>query len=366
MIILHYIPSIDESSGGLGAYMQKMSRDLGLLTDLHVVTHHTKNELKLENTTIHYMGQGWLPWNSTKDEFLSILNKVKPDIFHANSCWLPIPSFTVIWAKKNGYKVIYTPHGMLEPYAIARRYWKKLPAILLFQKRSIALCDLLHATSIMEKENLINLKWNNNVEVIPNCVRIDEIMVKNSWKLTKNILFLSRVHPKKGIDLLIKAVVQLKDHFTDYTIKIVGPGDEFYINKLKLFALKNGVGDIFEFLGPVFGNEKWQLFQSSDLFILPSHSENFGIVVPEALASGTPVITTLNTPWRELNDLNCGWCVELGIDPLADAISDFFKCSEKKLEKMGKIGRKLVEDKYSSKTIAKHFVNMYKGQKISS
>ena len=158
MKILQYIPTIDENSGGLGAYMQLLSRDLGVLIELHVLTHHTDDERKLENATIHYMGEAWLPWNSTKNEFLTILNAVKPDVYHTNGCWFPLTSLTVKWAKNIGYKVIYTPHGMLEPYAIARHYWtKKLPAILLFQKRGVAVCDLVHATSDTEKENLVNL-----------------------------------------------------------------------------------------------------------------------------------------------------------------------------------------------------------------
>ena len=81
MKILQYIPSIDEHSGGLGAYMQLLARDLGVLVELHVLTHHTNNERKLENCVIHFMGEGWLPWNSAKNEFLIILNDIKPDLF---------------------------------------------------------------------------------------------------------------------------------------------------------------------------------------------------------------------------------------------------------------------------------------------
>lgn len=360
MRILQYIPTIDENSGGLGAYMQLLTRDLGALIELHILTHHTNNERKLENCTIHYIGEGWLPWNSEKGEFLSILKEINPDIYHTNSCWLPLTALTAMWAKDAGYKVIYTTHGMLEPYAINRHYWtKKLPAILLFQKKGIAICDLVHATADTEKQNLINLGWNKNVHVIANCVQIDEITMKTSWKSNKNILFLSRVHPKKGINFLIEAIAQLKDEIAEYTITIAGPGEDFYVADLKALAQKYDVVDMFDFVGPVFGSGKWPFYQKADLFVLPTYSENFGIVVTEALASGTPVISTFGTPWIELNDLNCGWCVETGTDPLVSALLKFLKCSEANLELMGRTGRKLVEDKYASTTVAKQFVEMY-------
>ena len=99
MKVLHYIPSIDENSGGVGAYMALLARDLGKLCDLHVLTHPSENELKLDNCTIHYMPYRYLPWNNCKKEFLQILNEVRPQVFHSNCCWLPVSALTVMWAK---------------------------------------------------------------------------------------------------------------------------------------------------------------------------------------------------------------------------------------------------------------------------
>ena len=187
---------------------------------------------------------------------------------------------TAQWAKSFGYKVVYTPHGMLEPYAIKRHYWtKKLPAILLFQKKGLKVADLIHATADTEKNNLIRLGWNKNVHVIVNCVQVDEIKMKTSWRRTKNVLFLSRVHPKKGVNFLIEAVAQLKNEFADYTFTIAGPGENAYIQELKGLSEKCGVVDMFNFIGPVYGNAKWPLYRKADLFVLPTYSENFGIVV---------------------------------------------------------------------------------------
>lgn len=353
------MPTIDENSGGLGGYMQLITRDLGKFVEFHVLTHHSSNERKLENCTIHYMSNGWLPWNSTKSEFLQLLYDIKPDVYHSNSCWVPLTALTAVWAKNAGFKVVYTPHGMLEPWALNNNKYKKQIASFLFQRKGIEVSDLVHATADTEKNNLLNLNWNKNICIVPNCVQIDEIELKTSWSRNKNILFLSRVHPKKGINFLIEAVAQLKNEFVGYTFTIAGPGEESYIQELKTLAKKNGVSDMFEFVGSVFGNAKWPLYRRADLFVLPTYSENFGIVIPEALASGTPVITTFGTPWVELNELNCGWCVEIGTLPLVDALKKYLLCSDSDLEQMGRRGRKLVEDKYASDSVARQFVTMY-------
>lgn len=359
MKILHYIPSIDKTSGGVGAYMQLLARNLGKLCELYVLTHKSDNELVLENCMLHYIPYKWLPWNNCKKEFLSILDDIHPDVFHTNCCWMPVSALTAIWAKSIGYKVVYTPHGMLEPYALKRHIYKKLPAKWLFQRRGISVCDLIHATAATERDNLIKLGWNKNIRIIPNCVQIDDITMKTSWTRKKNILFLSRVHPKKGVNFLIEAVAQLKDMLTGYTIIIAGAGENSYICELKSLAGKLGVLDMFVFIGPIFGDAKWKLYRDADVFVLPTYSENFGIVVPEALASGTPVITTYGTPWSELNNLQCGWCTEVGTKPLIGALEQFLSTSDADLEQMGKVGRIHVEKTYGSVSVSECFVDMY-------
>lgn len=364
--LLHYIPSIDETSGGVGAYMQLLTRDLGKLCDLHVLTHQSTNERHLQGCTLHYIDNKWLPWDNCKKDFLCLLDEVKPDVVHVNCCWMPLSSMIVFWAKERGLRVVYTPHGMLMSRIVRRNYWtRKLPAIILYQRRAIQLSDTIHATAEGEKQDILSLGWNKNIHIIGNCINVDDITMKSSWKKRNVILFLGRVHFHKGIRYLIEAVAKLKDQIDGYVVKIAGPGDETYVNELKSLAQKLGVADQVQFIGSVFGKDKFDLYREADLFVLPTHSENFGIVVTEALACGTPVVTTKGAPWAELESHHCGWWTEIGADPTAEALKSFLSLSESDLELMGRNGRALVEERYSCQKIAQEFMTLYSSLSFS-
>lgn len=165
---------------------------------------------------------------------------------------------------------------------------------------------------------------------------------------------------KKGINFLIEAIANLKKELQDYKINIAGEGDEAYINELKQLTIKLDIANLIHFTGGVYGDQKWELFRRTDLFILPTYSENFGIVVAEALACGTPVITTQGTPWQELESYHCGWWTEIGTEATTKALKEFLQCTEGQLEQMGRNGRKLIEEKYSSQKMAHDMVNLYR------
>ena len=243
-----------------------------------------------------------------------------------------------------------------------RNYWvKKLPALILYQKRAICKVDYIHATAESEKENLFQLGYNDKIKVIPNAVNVDSIIVKNLWKRTKTILFLSRIHEKKGINFLIEAASILKKELDGYQIVIAGEGDAAYIDTLKQMTWQVGVQNIISFAGGVYGEEKWQLFRKADVFVLPTFSENFGIAIAEALASGTPVITTKGTPWADLVKYKCGWHTEIGTLPTVNALKEFLQLDEMTLESMGRNGRRLMEEKYSTQSMANEMMELYRG-----
>lgn len=358
MKVIHYIPSIDRASGGTTAYMQLLAGKLGQLVELHVVSHGSANPVELGNCQVNYISR--LLSGRMKREWQALIEEIKPDVVHINCCWMPGCAFAQKWAQQMGVKVVLSPHGMLEPWIMARHYWtRKLPALLLYQKRAVVEADRLHATAESEKQNLMKLGYNNRISVIANGIDVDNVEMKHSWKRNREILFLSRVHVKKGINFLIEAVAALKNELDGYCVNIAGEGEESYVNELRQLAVRFGVEDMVKFTGGVYGDSKWELFRHADVFVLPTHSENFGIVVAEALACGTPVITTKGTPWQELETNGCGWWTEIGTEALIAALRKFLALSDGDIERMGRNGRKLIENKYSSRKMAEDMVRMY-------
>lgn len=359
MKIIHYIPTIDRNWGGTTAYMQLLGNELGKLCELHIFTHASENPVEIRNCQIHNL-PSWKHPGTMKQEFTRLMNQIQPEVFHVNGCWMPGCALTQKWAQEMGIKAVLTPHGMLEPWILARHYWtRKVPALLLYQKAAVKKADYLHATADSEKENLLKLGYNPRIEVIPNGIEVENIVLKKDWERKKRILFLSRIHVKKGIEFLLEATALLKDKLDGYVIEIAGEGEQEYIARLKQKATELHIESLVQFCGGVYGDRKWKLFQEADVFVLPTYSENFGIVVAEALACGTPVITTKGTPWEELESTHCGWWTGIGTQPTADALNKSLQLSVEELETMGRNGRKLVEEKYSSRKMAEDMVNLY-------
>lgn len=363
MIVLHYIPSIDRSSGGVGSYLKLLAHSLGKMTELHIVTHHSENELVIENCEIHYIDHGLRNLLKARRQFFALLDEIKPDIVHVNSCWEPLSSFTVFWAKSLGYTTVITPHGMLEPWVLAKNHFKKkVPAMLLYQRRALKMADSLIATAESERRNLLDFGYNKTVQLVPNGVVVDDIKLKCCWKRTKTILYLGLLRPNKGAGVLLDSLSHIKAKLDGYKVIIAGPDPEGYLSILKSKSEEYGLDDIVSFPGGVFDDEKWKLYKEADIFVLPTLNENFGIVIAEALLCGTPVITCKGAPWQGLVDNLCGWWVDRSSRNVANAILESLNCSEAKLEEMGRRGREYVISNFSSDTVAKKMLAVYLSQ----
>lgn len=361
MKIVHYIPSIDRTAGGTSTYMQVLAKGLGEIAEVHIITHASENPLVMENCTVHYV-HNYQPlsysWNTS---IAFLLDEIKPDIVHVNCCWLPACAAVQRIAQKRGYKVVLTPHGMLEPWIIKRHYWtRKVPALWLYQKAAVQRADCVQATAESERDNLLKLGYNSNIKVVRLGIDAESIEMKRSWKKSRQILFISRVHVKKGINFLVEAADVLRNELQGYKILVAGEGDADYVEAMKRMICDRGLQDIVQLIGGVYGDEKWRLFQTSDFFVLPTHSENFGLAIAESLASGTPVITTVGTPWSDLNSSEAGAWIEIGTEPLVETLRRFLSLSEDELETMGRNGRRLIETKYSAHVMAEQMMEVYK------
>lgn len=360
MKIIHFIGSIDKNAGGTATYIQLLSGELVRYADLVVITSVTSNPLKLKGVKVYELDLGLFRWWSLKREFGQILKNEKPDMVHINGIWDPQNWLFQQVCMEQRIKIVLSPHGMLEPYILNRNFLKKRIALALYQKKAILSADYLHATASAELNQIRKLGFASPAQIIPNGIDVSEIIQKSeldSSETEKNILFLSRIHPKKGIEILIEAINILNDPRVEITI--AGEGEDAYIEKLKNLCIEKEVDHLFNFVGGVYGRQKWELFAQADLFVLPTYSENFGIVIIEALAAGVPVITTKGTPWKELEIHECGWWIDLNVENLVYSIKESINISREELIAMGKRGRILVEERYDNKIVAKELFELY-------
>lgn len=280
-------------------------------------------------------------------------------IIHDNGIWLPYSGLLFDIAQRTEAKILTSTRGMLEPWALEYGRIRKNIAWNLYQKKRLMKNDLLHATSWEEKQNLRNLGFTQPIAVIPNGTEIPDLneIPRSSGSGKKKVLFLSRIHPKKGLINLVQAIDLIKPE--NWEVLIAGYDEGGHQEVVREAVNQAGLNDYFKFLGPIDDQEKWQLYRSVDLFILPSYSENFGMVIAEALAAEIPVITTKGTPWRDLFDYNCGWWVEPSVPELVKSLREAFSLDGAELKKMGINGRKLVERNYSWSSIAEKMGEVY-------
>ena len=282
------------------------------------------------------------------------------DLLHDHGLWLPCNHRIANAARALELPRIVSPRGMLEPWALNHKKWKKKIAWQLYQKKDLETAACLHATAESEAEQLRELGLRAPIAVIPNGV--DEMDHDAQFKIQSNngpytALFLSRIHPKKGLPLLIEAWAKVKP--TGWRMRVVGPEEAGHLSELKELVVKAGLEESWQFEGPLDGESKWQAYSEADLFILPTYSENFGIVVAEALAAGVPVITTQGTPWIQLQTKGCGWWVSADSSSIANALGEAVTLPRKELREMGARGRSLVKRDYSWDRIGEQMRDCY-------
>lgn len=353
MKINQVVENIDQNSGGTATYIQELSNPLLKQNiDLTISTLLTKNPLDFsKKVDLKYF------------EKSNIKNNFAFDLFHINGLWKLFIHKMILLAKRNKTPYIVSPHGMLEDWSLSQGKLKKKIALLLYQNKDLSNAACIHVTSHSEMENVRKLGFNNPVAIIPNGINIanfPETRPEKNNKI-KTLLFLSRIHPKKGIEFLIEAWDKL-DHpkKKSWRIEIIGNGSEKYIYELRQKILLKKLSENIKILPPIFEiDKKVDIFRKADVFVLPTFSENFGIVIAESLASYTPVITTKGAPWKDLKDNNCGWWIDIGVDPLTKVLFEVLDSEKEVLIQMGENGRKLIEEKYSIDMVAKNTSKMY-------
>jgi len=367
MNVVHCISSLDKNDGG-------PSRSVPLLCNAiaarghHVELLHTNSPspVSLVETDFFkikpFQPDSWFkPFKGSKT-LKNYIYSSDPDLFHGHGLWQMPVHYMARAAQAKNIPYIISPRGMLEPGALKFSKWKKKVAGAGFQNTDLSRSACLHATGTLEAENLRRYGLKNPVAIIPNGLAVGDLSESvESRESTEEryVFFMSRIHPKKGLKYLIEAWAELQHIFPEWTLIIAGNDENNYENRLKLQAQKQATSHRIKFVGPVFGAEKKELLRTADIFVLPSLSENFGIVVAEALASGTPVITTKETPWEDLESYKCGWRIHAGKSALLLALKSAMALSPEERSVMGRRGHSLIRDKYAIASVSEKMILLY-------
>ena len=299
----------------------------------------------------------------TKNKFfflkiISIIKQIRNlDICHFYGGWslFHLKFFIISYLLKK--KIIIHPFGIYEPWAFSQKKIKKIIAWNLYQKHILKKADVIHCVSNMERKNLLKLNSSFRTVVLPYGIANSLIKKKINNKFNKRALYLSRLHPKKGLDDLIKAWIDIKNK--NWKLDIVGPyEDRNYYNSLQSLIYNSRNKNI-RILKPIFNHyQKNKLFRNYDFFVLPTKSDPFAMAILESLSQGLPVLTNVNTPWNNIKTYNAGWFIKDSYLELKKNLNIIFNTSKSQFYIKSRNAIYLA-NKFNWKYISKEYIHMY-------
>ena len=281
------------------------------------------------------------------------------DVIHDHGLWLLPNVYAGREAGRAARPLVVAPRGMLSPTALSFSRLKKRIFWQLLQKGSVASAACFHATSEQEYQEIRAFGLRQPVAVIPNGIDIEcNTPSRERDSRQRTVLSLGRIHPKKGLDTLLRAWAKVEPLQADWRLRIVGPAEGGFDATLKTLAMELDLSRV-SIEGPVYGADKRDAYHQADLFVLPTLNDNFALTVAEALAAGIPVIATKGAPWKGLVDQRCGWWVDHGVQPLVAALSEALARPAASLGEMGERGRLWMAHEFSWDRVAGDMLALY-------
>lgn len=276
-------------------------------------------------------------------------------------------------AQRRHLPLIVSPHGGLYPQVLSQRRWKKWLTSFADAK-TLRAAALMHATSVEEARHIRAFGVAAPIAVIPLGIDAtlytpktddaDERAITSRWPALagkRRLLYLGFLNKKKGLLRLIESLDGLRSKLTDWHLILAGPDVGGHEAELRAALTRAGLLDMTLFTGPVWDlPTKLALLRSADLFVMPSDWENFGIVFGESLACETPIIAGKTAPWSAIQQQNCGWWIDVGVDPLTAALSQAINLSPEERKQMGQRGRQLIIDQYNWPTASEMLGQAYR------
>lgn len=357
MKISHILEDFTLMSGGLRTVVKDLNFNLsakGIFSEIISTKSEHNDSILLAKRDLYK--EVWCYSKSLKN----LLTNIQSDILHIHGVWM-YPQYIASKIAYNSHKpYIITPHGMLEPWLWEKSKLKKQIYFNLLIEKYFSKANVLHAITLSEKDNLFKLFRHKSIEVIPNSISYNYIESMNIQKqeTEKYILFVGRIDPKKGIDILINALSKIKNK--NIKLKIAGPSNNYQMELIKIVKNLNIESNV-EFLGMVSGREKYQLYKNAWIFVAPSYSEVVGMVNLEAGILGTPVITTFQTGLDNQWNNNGGILINPNVDELIYTLNEAIEWSESERNERGNKLREFIIQKYSWENNIHRWIELYNG-----
>ena len=282
----------------------------------------------------------------------------KYDLVHFHETWSIKNVFIIYFLNKILIKYLFVGHGYLDDWSIRKKYFKKKSFIFLFLQGAYTSATACFFSTYEEYlDSLKNIK-SNNVFIIPNGVPLDKYPKRELIKKTKKkILFFGRIHPKKGLSLLLKTIKDLpEDFFNEFSFEITGPASVQYLKKIKKMIKSFNLEQKVNINNPIYGDKKYSYLKKHDLFILPSYEEGDSIALKEALASYLPVIISKQCRLPLVEEYNAGYIIDTNKKSLHKAL---MKLKISNIVHMGNQARLLIEEKYNNEICSGRLLKIY-------
>ena len=376
--VLHVTPSMSPGWGGPVVVVSELIPALsneGVNCEILTTAGHRVGSDPAEPTGIptHVFETG-LParlWTAYSRGLSSFLDKniARFDLIHIHEIWHYAGHIASRTARKRGIPYIVTIHGELSEWSLQHKRWKK------FVYRKAALdtilnnADALHAITQAEKERIAELGYNAPVIVAPNGIDpapFEELPDPSvllekfpALEIKQIILFMGRLNPNKGLDILARSFSILKKRFPDAILLIAGPDEEGTRQRIESMLRERGDLDCAVFTGMLTGAEKLAAMSCADVFVLPSYSEGFSIAILEAMAARLPVVITKECNFPEVAQNRAGFVVNADEPSVTEALIALLSDAELR-DDMRARGRKLVTERYTWQAAASKISNLYR------
>ena len=349
MTVIQVVPEIKEEASGPSYSVPNLCRglaDTGVAVSLHVFAPIPPAGFGFPVQAYPAkLARPFRVWRSP--EMAAALSRecLIADIIHNNGLWT-MPNVYPGWAVRGTRcKLVTAPRGALAEWSLNRSYWKKKIFGLLFQNAVLRQTDMFHATSEKEYFEIRAQGYRQPVAIVPIGMDLPKLENFNAEKQRggeaeriRKVVFFGRLHKVKGVDRLLLAWERAARE--GWELVIAGP-DCGMLDELKGIVAERKLPRV-SFVGEINGHAKYEFLAGADIYVLPSDTENFGITVAEALASGTPVIASQGTPWEGLEHEKCGRWVPIGVEPLAEALKEMMALSDAERAAMGEQGREWI------------------------